>query len=91
MLDLRPLATFADYFVIMSTGSSRQIKALEEAIDEAMEKASVPRFHREGSSGSGWILLDFGDVVIHVFGPEQREFYGLEQLWAKAPQVVRVI
>ena len=91
MLDLRPLATFADHFVIMSAASSRQIKALEEDLTEALEEAQAPRFHREGSADSGWVLLDFSDVVVHIFAPEKREFYGLERLWSKAPQVVRVL
>jgi len=90
LLDLRQIAPFADYFVIMSAGSSRQIQALEEDLTEAMEKEQVKLFHREGTAQSGWVLLDFSNVLVHVFGPEQREFYGLERLWARAPQVVRI-
>jgi ribosome-associated protein len=91
MLDLRQVAAFADYFVIMSAESSRQIQALEEDLTEALEKEQVRRFHREGTPASGWVLLDFSDVVIHIFGPEEREFYNLERLWSRAPQVVRVL
>jgi ribosome-associated protein len=91
MLDLRHVASFADYFVIMSAESSRQIEALEEDITAALKSAGVTRFHREGTPASGWVLLDFSDVVVHILGPEEREFYGLERLWARAPQVVRVL
>ena len=91
MLDLRQVAAFADYFVIMSAESSRQIEALEEDITEALKKEQVRRFHREGTPASGWVLLDFSDVVIHIFGPEEREFYNLERLWSRAPQVVRIL
>ena len=91
MLDLRQVASFADYFVIMSADSSRQIEALEEDISKALKESQVSRFHREGTSGSGWVLLDFSDVIIHIFGKEEREFYGVERLWARAPQVVRVL
>ena len=91
MLDLRQVATFADYFVIMSAESSRQIKALEEDITEALEDAQVRRYHREGTSASGWVLLDFSNVLVHIFGPEERQFYALERLWSRAPQVVRVL
>ena len=91
MLDLRQWAPFADYFVIMSAESSRQIQALEEDLTRALKEAQVRRFHREGTPGSGWVLLDFSDVIIHIFGPEEREFYGLERLWSGAPQVVRVL
>jgi ribosome-associated protein len=91
LLDLRQTAPFADYFVIMSAGSSRQIQALEEDITQAMKEAQVRLHHREGSAISGWVLLDFSDVLVHIFGPAEREFYGLERLWSRAPQVVRVL
>lgn len=91
MLDLRGLAPFADYFVIMSGSSSRQIEALEADITQALKDAGVSRFHREGTPASGWILLDFSDVIVHIFGPEEREFYELERLWGQAAQVVRIL
>ena len=91
LLDLRGLAPFADYFVIMSAESSRQIEALEEDLTQALKDSGVPRHRREGTPGSGWVLLDFSDVIIHIFSPEEREFYDLERLWGRAPQVVRVL
>ena len=91
MLDLRQVASFADYFVIMSAESSRQIEALEEDITQALKEAQVRRFHREGTPASGWVLLDFSDVIVHILGLEEREYYGLERLWSIAPQVVRVL
>ena len=91
MLDLRQVASFADYFVIMSASSARQIEALEEDISKALKDSRVSRFHREGSPASGWVLLDFSDVIIHIFAPEEREFYGVEHLWARAPRVVRML
>ena len=91
LLDLRNLAPFADYFVIMSAESSRQIEALEEDLTQALKDAGVPRHRREGTPASGWVLLDFSDVIVHVFSPEEREFYDLERLWNRAPQVVRVL
>ena len=91
MLDLRQIASFADYVVIMSAESSRQIQALEEDLTQALKDAQVRRFHREGTPTSGWVLLDFSDVIVHIFGPAEREFYTLERLWSAAPQVVRVL
>jgi ribosome-associated protein len=91
MLDLRQMASFADYFVIMSAESTRQIESLEEEISKALKDAGTARFHREGTHSSGWVLLDFSDVIVHIFGPEEREFYGIERLWARAPQVVRML
>ena len=91
MLDLRGLAPFTDYFIIMSGNSPRQIEALEEDISDAMKGAGVRRFHREGTPASGWILLDFSDIIVHIFGPEEREYFELERLWSQAPQVVRIL
>ena len=91
LLDLRGLASFADYFVIMSAESSRQIEALEEDLSQSLKDAGNPRHRREGTPASGWVLLDFSDVIVHIFSPEEREFYDLERLWQRAAQVVRVL
>ena len=91
LLDLRGLAPFTDFFVIMSAESSRQIEALEQDLTQTLKEAGVPRHRREGTSASGWVLLDFSNVIIHIFSPEEREFYDLERLWQRAPQVVRVL
>ena len=91
MLDVRRVASFADYFVIMSADSTRQIQALEEDITRALKEENVRQYHREGIPSSGWILLDFSNVIVHIFGPEERSFYDLERLWSQAPQVVRIL
>ncbi len=91
MLDLRGLAPFTDYFVIMSADSTRLIEALEEDLKTAMKENGLSMHRREGTAGSGWVLMDFSDVIVHIFGPEERDFFGLERLWARAPQVVRIL
>ena len=91
MLDIRGMTTFADYFVILSAGSSRQVSALQEDLEKGMKDAGVPLHHREGSAASGWMLLDFSDVIVHIFGEEEREHYQLDRLWSGAPQVVTVL
>ncbi len=91
MLDVRRVASFADYFVIMSADSARQIEGLEEDITRALKEENVRHFHREGIPSSGWVVLDFSNVIVHIFGPEERSFYDLERLWSLAPQVVRVL
>jgi ribosome-associated protein len=90
MLDLRQITSLADYFVVMTSQSSRQTEGLEIAITSALKDAGVARFHREGIQGAGWVLLDFSNVIVHIFGQEEREFYALERLWYQAQQVVRV-
>ena len=91
MLDIRELASFADYFVIMSAESQRQLDALQEDIVKGLKVSGASLHHREGTAKAGWLLLDFSDVIIHLFGAEERAYYRLDQLWSRAPQVVRVL
>ena len=90
VLDLRGLCHFTDYFVICHGSSSRQALAIADAIEERMltEAKRKPK-HVEGRRVGDWILIDFIDVVVHVFVDEKREFYGLERLWGDAPRVAR--
>ena len=91
LLDIRGQAIFADYFVIMTAGTDRQARALRDDMVRRLKLAGVVLNNREGGRGdSGWVLLDFGDVIVHIFGAEQRDYYRLEELWNKAPQVVRI-
>lgn len=90
MLDIREMSAFADYFVICSAETQRHMEALCRDIDEALAKNSVSIRSREGAPDSGWVLLDFGPVIVHVFAPREREFYQLERLWSRAMPVVRI-
>jgi ribosome-associated protein len=86
MLDLRGLCTFTDHFLIVSAGSSRQVRAIAEKVEDQLAKAKVKMSHREGVGEAQWILLDYHDVVVHIFADQAREFYDLERLWADAPK-----
>jgi ribosome-associated protein len=88
MLDIREVSTIADYFVICSAESDRQIRAVVESIDEFVKKQTGVDPRVEGTPDTGWVVLDYGDVVVHVFSEEQREFYRLERLWSQAAPVV---
>jgi len=83
ILDLRGLTSIADYFVIASGASDTQVKAIVDAITDGLEPESSP-WHREGYESLRWVLLDFVDVVVHVFQRNIRDFYGLENLWSDA-------
>jgi ribosome-associated protein len=83
LLDLHGQATFADYFVICSGSSDRMIKALLDAVDEAARAKYKLHARLEGQAQSGWVLADLGDVIVHIFSPERRSYYRLEELWAK--------
>ncbi len=88
VLDMRQLTPIFDYFVLASGTSRRQLHAMSEEIDHALEEGlGDRRLGIEGYDESRWILLDYGDVVIHLFEPETRAYYALEQLWGQAQQV----
>lgn len=90
LMDLRGHAPFADYFIICTGTSDRQLDAIVEGIAEvARKRFKTHAHHIEGTAESGWILLDFGDIIIHIFAPTQRRFYNLEGLW-KAPVILQV-
>src|SRR5207253_4006299 len=90
LLDLAGLTTLADYFVICSGGSERQIEAIADGIIEGMRAERVRPIGREGTAASHWVLVDFGSVVVHIFTPPERDYYSLEKHWSEARVVVRV-
>jgi ribosome-associated protein len=90
MLDVRKLTPFADYIIILTADNLRQINALAEDIRIGLKAEGVDLHHREGTPESGWVLMDFADVVVHIFAPIQRAFYSLERVWEDARQVVRI-
>ena len=87
ILDVRGLASFTDYFVIMSGRSSRHVQGLAETVEASMRSKRISTAKAEGIKDGMWVLLDFGDVVVHIFYHEQRSFYDLEGLWHDAPRV----
>jgi ribosome-associated protein len=91
LLDIRGVSLIADYFVICTAGSERQTTAiLKDLSEKLLEEFGRKPLHTEGKGDSGWVLLDYGDVIVHVFSPTQRSFYNLEQLWSAATPVVRL-
>jgi len=90
MLDTRQVCSFADYFVICSGESTRQIEAIWQEIREKLKREGVAPSHIEGAADSGWILLDLGEVIVHIFSPSQRDYYKLDDLWHKATPVITI-
>lgn len=90
MLDMQDVSLLADYFVLCSAASPPQFKAIVDEVEKSVKEAGGRHRHAEGEPESGWVLLDFGSVVVHVFGPEVRAYYDLEGLWKQARLVVRV-
>lgn len=87
VLDVRALTSYADYLVLMSASSDRQVGAVADAIDDALRKAGHRPLGVEGASTGNWVLIDTGDIVVHVFQDAAREFYDLDRLWADAPRI----
>ncbi len=81
IIDISEISVMADYFVIANGNSDSQIHALVENVEEKMHQAGYPMKQREGSRGGSWVLLDYGDVIVHVFDKESRSFYHLEHIW----------
>ena len=87
VLDISKVTTMADYFVICQGGSTTQMKAIADEIEEKLSEMGVKPFGREGMSTAYWILMDYSDVIIHIFSSESRSFYSIENLWSDAENV----
>jgi ribosome-associated protein len=87
VLELKDLSAIADYFIICSGDSSTQIRAIAETIEEKFSKYKMPLLGIEGRQFARWVLMDYGDVVIHIFSEESRDYYELEKLWLDAPRI----
>ena len=87
VLNIGKITTLADYFIITSGGSPRQIKAIADSVEDEMTKYDIEPRGKEGMDTQEWILLDYGDIMVHVFSEENRDFYNLEKLWRDAPIV----
>lgn len=87
VLDLREVASFTEYFVICNGNNQRQVQAISNAIEEQLREAGKRPLHIEGYNNAEWILLDYGDFIVHVFDEAARRFYDLERLWRDAKRV----
>ena len=85
LLNMEGLSPVTDFYVICSAGNSTLVKAIADNIEDKLAEAGVHPTHKEGYADARWVLLDYGDVVAHVFLEEERDFYNFEQLWADAP------
>ena len=89
LLDIHNLAPFADYFIIATAGNERLLDALARAVLDAGRANKTPG-RVEGTARSGWILVDFGEIVVHLFAPDLREYYRLEDLWAEGTALLHI-
>ncbi|MFC1955489.1 ribosome silencing factor [Chloroflexota bacterium] len=90
LLDTRKVCRFADYFVICTGDAERQLRAIYEEVEHSLKEKGVLVHHHEGLIESGWLLLDYGDVIVHIFAALEREYYQLDKLWSKANMLLRI-
>lgn len=87
ILDISELTSLGDYFIICSCNSTTQVKACVDEVEEKMAEDGIHPSHREGYHGGSWVLVDFGDIIVHVMQLETRDFYALEKLWDDAKRI----
>jgi len=87
VLDISKLSSIGDYFVIASANSAVQVSAIADAVEEKMSKAGFKLIQKEGHNFSTWVLLDYGDIIVHIFKKEDRDFYNLERLWSDSDEL----
>ena len=90
LLDTQEVCSFADYFVLCSGDSARQIETIRDEIEHVLKKEGILPHHYEGTVDSGWLLLDYGGVVVHIYAPVERDYYQLDKLWSQASTLVRI-
>ena len=90
LMDIRGLAVFADFFIICSGTSERMLQALADAVNEHVHQVYSLPVHTEGRSQDGWLLVDAGDVIVHIFSPDRRAYYRLEDLWSHGKVLLRL-
>ena len=87
VLDLIGISNIADYFIIASGNNVNQLRAMADSVEEKLFKEGYTLHHSEGYSGGAWILLDFGNIIVHLFNKEERNFYSLDRVWSDAKEV----
>lgn len=90
MLDIRDISLLADYFVVCTARVERQARALQEQITQRLKAQGIPPLSVEGTAAGGWIIVDYGTVIVHIFAAAEREYYQLEELWSEASVVMKM-
>ena len=90
LLDIKEIASFTDYFVLCTGTSDRMLDALADAVLETVRRPHRRRGQQQGEAREGWVIVDYGDVVVHLFSPDQREYYDLEELWKDGKVLLKV-
>ena len=90
LLNISNKSAFTDFMIILTVDSSRQMSAVAEDLEIEMKSKGINKFRKEGAANSGWVVGDFGDIVVHLFGKDEREYYALDDIWSGAQQLLRI-
>ncbi|MAT08477.1 MAG: ribosome silencing factor [Chloroflexi bacterium] len=90
LLNISNKSAFTDFMIILTVDSSRQMSAVAEDLEIEMKSKGINKFRKEGAANSGWVVVDFGDIVVHLFGKDEREYYALDDIWSGAQQLLRI-
>lgn len=90
LLNTSEVSGFTDYFVLCTGDTARQIEAIRDEIEQTLKQRGILPHHREGTVDSGWLLFDYGDIIVHIFAPPEREYYQLDKLWSQASTLVSI-
>ena len=90
LLNISNKSAFTDFMIILTDDSSRQMSAGAEDLQIEMKSKGINKFRKEGAANSGWVVVDFGDMVVHLFGKDEREYYALDDIWSGAQQLLRI-
>ena len=90
LLNISNKSAFTDFMIILTVDSSRQMSAVAEDLEIEMKSKGINKFRKEGTANSGWVVVDFGDIVVHLFGKDEREYYALDDIWSGAQQLLRI-
>ncbi|GIS69001.1 MAG: ribosomal silencing factor RsfS [Chloroflexota bacterium] len=90
LLNISNKSAFTHFMIILTVDSSRQMSAVAEDLEIEMKSKGINKFRKEGAANSGWVVVDFGDIVVHLFGKDEREYYALDDIWSGAQQLLRI-
>ena len=90
LLNISNKSAFTDFMIILTVDSSRQMSAVAEDLEIEMKSKGINKFRKEGAANSGWVVVDFGDIGVHLFGKDEREYYALDDIWSGAQQLLRI-
>ncbi len=91
LLDVHQICSFTDYFILCNGESERQLRAISDEIEETLSELKVAGRRHQGNINSGWIIHDLGDIVVHIFSPEKRRYYNIEEMWSGGDTVIKIL